>query len=156
MLSIKKRQARRALDKHLGGYRPLLTTPMPAKGWLRAIREAIGMTGQQYASRLRVAWQSMDDLEKSEAAGTITINSLRRAAEALDCRLVYAVIPSADSLEQLVARRAREIALSALKRVNQTMLLEDQASSPESLEAQVADYIESQVRDADLWSGDAP
>lgn len=156
MLSVKKRQARRALDKYFEDYRPILAAQMPAKGWLRAIREAIGMTARQYASRLGVASQSMEDLEKSEAAGTITINSLRRAAEALDCRLVYAVIPREGSLEQMVARQAREIALSALKRVNQTMLLEDQALTTESLESRIDDYIESHVRDGDLWRGNAP
>ena len=155
MLSVKRRQARRALDKHLDAYRSLLGTSPPTKGWLRSIRDAIGMTAQQYASRRGVASQSMEDLEKSEAAGTITINSLRRAAEALDCQLVYAILPATGGLEQMVASRAREIALSALKRINQTMLLEDQALPPESLEAQIADYIESHVRDGDLWRGNA-
>jgi predicted DNA-binding mobile mystery protein A len=156
MLSTRKRQARRALDKRLELYESMRAEPASPKGWLRAIREAIGMSGQQYASRLQVAWQSMDDLEKSEAAGTITLNSLRKAAEALGCRLVYAIVPATGSLEEMVERRARDIARAALERVNQTMLLEGQALPSEELEEQIADYIDNHVRDGDLWRSDGP
>ena len=79
----------------------------PPKGWVRAIREALGMTGVQFARRLRVTPQSAEALEKSEANGTIQLKTLRRAAEALDCRLVYALVPNS-SLEDNVAARARE------------------------------------------------
>ncbi len=148
MLSTKLRQARRALDKQLQTQNPVA----PRKGWLAAIRQSIGMSGQQFADRLGVAWQSMDDLEKSEAAGTITVNSLRRAAAVLDCTLVYAVVPRAGSLEAMVRARSRELALEALARSGQTMLLEDQAAGADQLESSIEDYIDDNVRDADLWA----
>ena len=119
---------------------------------MKAIREAIGMSGQQFANRLAVAWQSMDGLEKSEANGTVTLNTLRKAAEALDCRLVYALVPNAPSLEALVNNRARQIALAALSNVTQTMLLEGQASSEADLEQRIKEYINDHVRDSDLWA----
>ena len=148
MLSSKSRRAQRALDKQLSSPRPVV----PKSGWLKAIREAIGMSGQQYANRLNVAWQSMDDIEKSEKAGTISLNSLRKAAAALDCQLVYAVVPNASSLEIQVNQQARKIALAALERVNQTMLLEDQAGSPAELEHRIEEYIDDHIRDGDLWA----
>ena len=80
MPSTKLKRAQRALDKQLSSSRPA----PPKVGWIRAVRDALGMTGQQLASRLGVTWQSMADLEKSEAAGTITLNSLTKAAAAME------------------------------------------------------------------------
>jgi len=152
VLSQKNKRARRALDTQIQTYRSATRQPVPTRGWLRAIRDAIGMSGQQYADRLGVAWQSMADLEASEASGTITLNSLRRAAAALNCRLVYAIVPDASSLEEVVNARAREIALRDLSRVDQTMRLEGQESPADTVETRLDDYIAEHVRDGDLWS----
>jgi predicted DNA-binding mobile mystery protein A len=152
VLSQKNKRARRALDKQIDIYRPAVGQPRPNRGWLRAIREAIGMSGQQYADRLGVAWQSMADLEASEASGTITLNTLRKAAAALNGRLVYAIVPDAASLEDMVNQRAREIALRDIARIAQTMRLEDQESAPDTLGARLDDYLAEHVRDSDLWS----
>lgn len=148
MLSTKLKRAQRALDKQLSSPRPAL----PKAGWIRAVRDALGMTGQQLASRLGVAWQSMDDLEKSEAAGTITVSSLAKAAEALDCTLVYALVPNAASVEALVDQQARRVAVAALSRTNQTMLLEAQDASSDELEHRIQDYIHDHIRDGELWA----
>lgn len=148
MPSTKLKRAQRALDKQLSSSRPAL----PKAGWIRAVRDALGMTGQQLASRLGVAWQSMDDLEKSEAAGTITIGSLAKAAAALDCTLVYALVPNASSIEALVDQQARKVAIAALSRTNQTMLLEAQETSSDELEHRIQDYINDHIRDRELWA----
>jgi predicted DNA-binding mobile mystery protein A len=146
---VNKRDVRRRLDERLALIKAADFTP-PPKGWLRAIRDALAMSGTQFAARLGIAWQSMDDLEKSEAAGTIQLATLRRAALALDCRLVYALVPNT-SLEQSVNDRARRIALRDLARVSQTMALEDQQVSDRPTEEQVEAYIRDHVRDRDIW-----
>jgi predicted DNA-binding mobile mystery protein A len=150
MLSTAKRLARRRLDEKYQPLQELNSAQSPPKGWLRAIREAIGMTGTQFAKRLGVAWQSMDDLERSEAAGTIQLATLRRAAAALDCTLVYALVPNRP-LEAMVNERARAIAITAIRRVDQTMTLEDQKVERESDEQLIEDYIRDHVRDRELW-----
>lgn len=66
---------------------------MPSKGWIRAIREALGMSLRQMASRLGTSAPGARKLEESEANGTISLKSLRRAAEALDCIIIYALVP---------------------------------------------------------------
>ena len=66
----------------------------PVRGWIKAIREALGMTTAQLAKRLGVRQPSVVALEQSEARGTIELATLRRVAEALDCTLVYALIPN--------------------------------------------------------------
>ncbi len=148
MLSSKLKRAQRSLDKQLAAHRPAV----PASGWLRAVREATGMTGPQLGARLSVTRQSVEDLEKSEMAGTITLNSLRRAAAALDCRLVYAIVPDDDSFEALVEKQATRIAREALARSGQTMLLEDQSSDSRDGAQMIKDYINDHLRDGDLWA----
>lgn len=152
MLSGKLKRALRAMDKRLAAFRPAKDVPSPPRGWIRAIREAVGMNGQQLAQRLGVAWQSMDDLERSEQSGGITLNSLRRVADALECQLVYALVPrSNESLSEIVNQRARAHAIKALGLAHQTMLLEDQVPPSGAPEQKVQDYIDEHVRDADLW-----
>ncbi len=149
MLNSSKRAARRRLDARLKLVDVDALRP-PPKGWLRAIRDSLGMTAVQFGRRSGVASQSIEDVEKSEAAGTIRLDTLRRTAEALDCTLVYALIPNR-SLEEMIARQARAKALAALSRVDQTMLLEDQRVSQADRDQLIADYIEEHIRDRDLW-----
>lgn len=150
MLSQSKRTAKLRLDEKFKQLQPFTDLTPPPKGWLRAIRDSLGMSGIQFARRLGVSWQSMDDLEKSEAAGTIGLETLRRAAAALDCTVVYAVIPNR-SLEALVEGRARSRAIATLGRIDQTMLLEDQRVTDADKEELVEDYIRTHIRDRDLW-----
>ncbi|MDI1347031.1 MAG: mobile mystery protein A [Pseudolabrys sp.] len=105
---------------------PLARARRPSRGWIRAVRDALGMTTRQLAGRLGMKQPSLVELEKSEAAGTITIKSLERAAEALGCRLVYALVP-VKPLTQTLEERAVNAARQKLAAVDQTMRLEDQA-----------------------------
>jgi predicted DNA-binding mobile mystery protein A len=100
----------------------------PGRGWIKAIREAIGMTTGQFARRLGVSQPRVAALEKAEADGVVTLKSLRQAAEALDCDFVYALVPR-KPLEQVVKDRARDVAERQLARTDQTMRLENQAVS---------------------------
>jgi predicted DNA-binding mobile mystery protein A len=143
-------KARQRLDERLLPLKPTNRFQAPPKGWIRAIREALGMTGLQLARRLNVTPQSVDALEKSEANGAIKIETLRRAAEALDCTIVYALVPNS-ALEETVRARARKIALHDLGRVAHTMKLEAQGTADADLEARIAAYIRDTLRDRDLW-----
>ena len=117
---------RAQLDKTLTVFRPLLDTPIPPKGWIRAIRNAIGMSGRQLACRLGVTKQSASLIESREIAGTATIKTLRNTAEALDCIFIYGFIPRI-SLEETVRDQAKRVASSRLARASHTMSLEDQS-----------------------------
>ncbi|RWG81691.1 mobile mystery protein A [Mesorhizobium sp.] len=122
----------------------------PPKGWVRAIRDSIGMTGVQLAARLGVRPQTIEAIEKSEASGSIQLSTLRRAAEAMDCTLVYALVPN-NSLEDAVYQRARKIAIRALQRVAHTMRLEAQETGDAGMEARIEAYIRDVLKDRDLW-----
>ena len=93
---------------------------------MRAIREALGMTTGQLAKRLGVQQPRVIELERGEASGKITVQSLERAAEALGCRLVYVLVPE-KRLADTIRERASLVAERHLAAVEQTMLLEGQA-----------------------------
>lgn len=144
-------KARQRLDARLLPLKPVDRYRMPPMGWIRAIRDALGMSGVQFAKRLAISPQSVHALEKSEATGSIKLDTLRRAAEALDCTLVYALVPNS-SLEGAVEERARRVALRDLGRVAHSMKLEAQGTGDADLEARIDAYIRDTLKDRDLWS----
>ncbi len=108
------------------------------------------MTSIQLGHRLGTKSQSVLGLEKSEENGSITIQKLRQAAEAMDCELVYGFVPRT-SLEQSVNARARDIADIALSRVSHTMALEKQKPNDLRREIELAIYVAEHVSDRDIW-----
>lgn len=119
------KDAIRHLDKRFAALRPLVTSQRPPKGWLRAIRDALGMTTAQFGKRLGVSQPRIVELEQSEVSGGVTLNTLQRAAEALGCRFVYALVPE-QPLADTVRERADLIAARQTGAVAQSMRLEDQ------------------------------
>jgi predicted DNA-binding mobile mystery protein A len=143
-------RARQSIDERLSGLKPEDRFRPPPKGWIRAIRDALGMTGVQLAARMKVRPQTVEALEKSESLGSVQLSTLRRAAEALDCTLVYALVPNS-SLEEAVKERARKIAQHDLERVAHTMKLEAQETGDAGREERIEEYIRS-LKDRDLWN----
>lgn len=117
--------ARRKLDKRLFSLSEDSDFTSPPRGWLKAIRESLGMTTSQLGKRLGVAQSRAVVIEQAEANGTITLNSLEKAAQAMDCRLVYAIVPR-KPLDELVEDRAHQKAKKSLKMTSHTMALEAQ------------------------------
>ncbi|MFT5274392.1 MAG: putative DNA-binding mobile mystery protein A, partial [Saprospiraceae bacterium] len=103
---------------------------------LKAIRESLGMTTSQFAKRNGVSQSRAVEIEKSEVSGSLTIDSLERGALALNCRLVYALVPE-NSLDKMVEERATKLALSRIQSINHTMALEDQQIDAEAQHEQV-------------------
>lgn len=93
----------RILDDHL--FR-ISACDRPSGGWIRAVRTSLGMSVRQMAERMDITQQSAARLEKNEADDVIKLKSLRKAAEALDCRLVYALVPNEGELRDIVRRQA--------------------------------------------------
>lgn len=123
---------------------PSAVTPPPG-GWLRNLREALGMTRVQLAARLGITPPSLMDLERSEAERRITLESLDRVAAALGCRVVYAVVPE-DSLEEIRERRANAVADSILTPTGHSMTLEAQGVSERERRRQRKMLIDSLLR----------
>jgi len=121
------------LDKRFAKLKPLTKeAARPSRGWIRAIRESLGMTTGQMAKRLGVRQPRVIELERGEATGNITVKSLERAAEALGCRLVYVLVPE-EPLADTIRKRASVIADQQLASVEQTMRLEAQGVNDKAL-----------------------
>ena len=149
----RKKLIRKQLDASLQRFSPLLDVTAPPKGWIRAIRDALGMTAKQLANRLGVAQQAVARIEKEELEGSVTIKTMRRIAECLDCVFVYGFLPRT-SLEETVTRQAKKVALVRLARVSQTMSLENQALNRREHEDALTDLVDELVRapSSTLWN----
>lgn len=124
--------ARKNLDRRLA---PLRAEPLavPPSGWIKAIREALGMTVEQFARRMGVVQSRASTIEKAEMTGATTIKTMREAAEAMGCTFVYAIVPTT-TLDELVRQQAARKADAELARLHHTMRLENQALTKPDLE----------------------
>jgi predicted DNA-binding mobile mystery protein A len=122
-----------------------------AAGWVRVLRESLGMTAAAFGRRIGVAQQNVVKLENGERSGTITLTSLRRAAAALDADFVYAIIPR-KRLRETISTRARELAQERIAPVAHSMRLESQGLSDQELQEQIAELArELERRPRELW-----
>jgi predicted DNA-binding mobile mystery protein A len=151
-LSTSRRRARRRLDERLDVMRRhLVAFSVPHGGWVAGIREALGMTRSDLARRMGVAPSTVARLEANERAGTIQLDTLRRAAAELDCELVYALVPRRP-LEGVVLEQARKRATAQIALVEHTMLLEDQVPSQSALQGMIDDSIAEIIDRPGLWN----
>ena len=152
MKRSQRAQARQALDAKVSALNVQAFTPPPT-GWVRAIRDALGMTTRQMAERLGVTAMAISGLEDSERAGTVQLGTLRRAADALGCDLVYTLVPRV-GLEVAVQRQALVRARQELARVDRTMQLEDQGLDDLELQRRTLEFAARLVDASAIW--DAP
>jgi predicted DNA-binding mobile mystery protein A len=147
--------ARQHLDKKLQAFAELKQLHPPVRGWIRAIRDALGMTGAQLAQRLGVQKQRVAALEQGELAGTVTMNSVKKAAEAMDCVFVYALVPR-DSLEATVERQACKYAEKLHAGIQHSMMLEQQGltsdESKQGIQANTQKFVCETARE--IWDID--
>jgi predicted DNA-binding mobile mystery protein A len=148
-----RRQARRALDLKFSTNRNALENfaEAPHAGWIRAIREAIGMSAADLATRMNVVDSTVTRLEIGEARGRAQLNSLRRAANALDCDFIYVLVPR-KPLNQQVKEQARRRAEKDFDRVKHTMALEDQVAPIALANELLEEHISSWIDRPGLWS----
>jgi predicted DNA-binding mobile mystery protein A len=133
-------QSRLQLDERFREMGPASRYAAPVRGWIKAVREALGMSTAQLAKRLGIKQPSLVELEKSEARGTIELATLWRVAEALDCTLVYALVPN-KPLETTIRERARAFAQKRRGPVEHSMMLEDQKVPAKNVEARLDEIV---------------
>lgn len=127
MKSSQARAARRALDRRLSQFPSARQFTTPPRGWIRAIREALGMSSADLSSRLGITPASVSDMERSERDRRIRLDTLARAADALDCDLVYVFLPRS-SLTEAVEREATLKVTRHVTAVSRAMDLESQSA----------------------------
>ena len=139
------------LDNH---FKKMCFETKPKNGWIKTIRQALSMPLAFVANKLNISKQSVNQLENNEAFETISLKSLRRLAEAIDCELHYAIIPRERSLQKIIKNRAEFKARLIIKEVNKTMELEDQKieNSENSVKLLTKDFAENLNKN--LWRND--
>jgi predicted DNA-binding mobile mystery protein A len=141
------------INNKLLAFAALQKVVIPPTGWIKAIRTAIGMSMQQLGNKLSITKQSVQEIEKREKEGSITIKTLKEVARVLDMQLVYGFVPNDGSLEALIDRKAKELAIKIVLRTSNTMKLEDQENTKQRLEKAVqerTDLIKNEMPKV-LW-----
>ncbi len=144
-------QARRQLDARLQNLQQLAEAPRPHKGWIRAIRDALGMSSAELADRMGLSQQTIPNLEHSELRDTIKLETLRRVADALECDLVYVLLPRT-SLNEAVSKQALGKAARHLNPVAHHSRLENQTLNIADTTAQLDELAARLIDRRGLWS----
>jgi predicted DNA-binding mobile mystery protein A len=143
---------RKSLDEKLKIYASAKRVLNPKAGWIRAIREALGMTTAQLAERMGIQQSGVTLLEQREVSKTVSLETLQRAARAMNCELIYAIVPK-DSLEKTIDDQAAKAAKEILKRTVHTMDLELQGAGEAETKlhhAELATELKNKL-DRRLW-----
>ena len=148
--SERNAMARRHLDARVNKLTSVERLTRPPRGWIKAFREALGMSTAQLARRMKISQPGVVMLEQSEALGTIKLETLQRVATAMNCQLVYALVPNVP-LETVVRERARLIAKQHMGTVEHSMRLENQGVENRAAREQQLDAMASQIDARNLW-----
>jgi len=136
------------MNEALTQLAPMKAVNVPVKGWIRAIRETLGMTGEQLARKLRTNKQRISRIEQDETQGKLTLNTLRNVADALDCTFVYGLVPK-QGLDQTIRQRAILLAQKRINRSRQMMGLGGQEIGEQDESYMVSDIMDEMPKA--LW-----
>jgi predicted DNA-binding mobile mystery protein A len=145
--------ARKQLERRIAPLRNL-SIALPPRGWVKAIRDSLGMSARQLAARMGVAPSRVAAIEEAEVAGATTLRTLRQAAAAMNCAFVYAFVPI-QPLDDIVRERATQKAREDVSRLDHTMRLESQALLASDLDAEQRRSVERLISGSlrRLWDG---
>jgi predicted DNA-binding mobile mystery protein A len=148
------------IDKKLRPWMGLREDKSPPAGWVKAIRGALGLNTRQLADLLNVDHSTVQRLEKREAKGTAALESLDKAARAMGCKVIYAIVPNQpyENLDSIVIEKAKQLAADLNRRVGHSMELESQGSEASDTKKQVerlAFDLKSKM-DSRLWNKRPP
>lgn len=141
---------RRQLDQKLTSPTKLAEMPSFKRGFIREIREALGISSTQLARLVGVSQPAIVKLEKGERDGTVALNTLSKVAEALDCKLVYALVPNS-SLDDILLARARVVAASVMEKLAQTDSAIPVVDNTQLIEGIATEMVRN--LDKRLWDG---
>jgi predicted DNA-binding mobile mystery protein A len=136
-----KKLIREQLDKKITKFKPILNTPIPKGGWVKTIREALGMSTYDLADKTNLDQSRISRIESSEAKQEIKLSTLHKMADGLGVKFVYGFVPE-DDLEAIVREQALTIAKKRLSRINHSMKLELQGLTEKEQEKALSDLID--------------
>ena len=88
---------------------------IPKAGWVREIRDALGISQSQLAARAGISRATVQQMERAEGRRRITLASLDRLAQAMGCQVAFAIVPKSGTLQDVRARQALARAEALIK-----------------------------------------
>jgi len=144
MKTVLKGMAQRQVEAMLAPWRDARLPPKPPKGWIRAIREGLGIPASYLARKMDVEQSTVKRYEEAEASGAISLKTLQRIADVLGCELKYAIVPK-KTLPQTIRDQALLVTQERMKAISHTMALEDQSISTAEQEALVQEQAQDLI-----------
>lgn len=141
MRKKQKKIIREQLDDTLSRFSTIASVNRPMKGWIRAIRDALEMNMRQFADRLGVSKSRIPRIEQDEITGSLTLKTMNRVADKLDCVFVYGFVPRT-SLDDTVRKQASIISQKRMNRLMHTMNLEAQGLSSKNAKKAFNNMVE--------------
>lgn len=150
---------RRRLDRHFEGLGSLVG-PRPGRGWIREIREALGMSTFELAERMGITQARVSQYERAEVDGTIRLATLDTVARSMRCRLCYAMVPE-EPLQAMVHRQALDKAATivaqsgphAARLVDEALHAENPSLAAEEVSERIEDLAYELIDRRGLWKG---
>ena len=128
------------LQEKLNPYRPLLYLERPKRGWINAVRTALGMSYRQLSERLGFSDRSSaQNMERREQDLSITLKTLNEVAYAMDMKVVYGLVPKGGSIKEMIEQRAYTLAQEIVSETSHNMALENQKNREERLRKAIDD-----------------
>ena len=122
----------------------------PQQGWLKTIREFLGMTTTQLAKRLEISQPRIVAMEKNER--NVKISTMERIADVLNCDFSYAFVPR-ENIDDIIYNQAKKKAQKILDKVNKNMGLENQlAKTDDLLKDIIEELLDGNI--ARIWDED--
>lgn len=99
---IQRRQLARTLNRNAVSLSDVVP---PKKGWIWAMRTALGMSAEQVALRKGVSRNAVYQAERSEQDGAVSLKQMDNLAKAMGGKFVYAIVPN-EPIEALKHKQA--------------------------------------------------
>jgi predicted DNA-binding mobile mystery protein A len=149
--TIVQQQYRSIVDNAAASLAGLKTPP---EGWLRTVRNALGMSGAELAKKMGVTRARVAQAEHAELTGGITLKSMQATAEAMGCRFVYAIIPPSEHIEDIITAQARKKAMAIVGTASTHMALENQKLPDDKIAWEVERLTReiAQEMPSDFWN----
>jgi DNA-binding XRE family transcriptional regulator len=103
---LERSMERKRLDEEMRPFRKAGLDKNPTNGLLRVLRKVLRVPIAEIAEKVGVARSTLFDFEVRELDCSITLRSMCRVADAMDCKMVYGIVPlHGKTMEELVEER---------------------------------------------------
>lgn len=153
VVEIARKQLQSILNENGVYARKLFQPSLAAEGWIKLMRQALGMSGAQLARKMGVSRALVSNTENAETEGRVTIKKMQKIAESMECEFIYCIIPKGE-IQTILTQRATQKAQSIVDRTNHHMSLEAQELTNEQTNSEV-ERLTSEIlkhKSSDLWN----